>query len=156
MTVSKKLEAFLKKEGISYETMHHSAAYTALEVAGAQHVPGKHVIKSVIVKSGKEFMMCVLPAIHFVDFDKLQSITGKTDIVLAKEEEMTKLFPDYEKGAEPPFGHLYNLDVFIDSAITENEYICFNGGSHTDMVKMKTEDYLKLAKGTTADFGKHV
>lgn len=156
MAVTARLEEYLKKEGVDYEPMHHSAAYTASEIAGAQHIPGKHVVKSVIIKSGDTFLMCVLPAIHLVDFDKLQSVSGFQNLELASEVEVEKLFPDYEKGAEPPFGHLYGLQVFIDSLIEDSEFICFNAGTHTDMVKMKTTDYLRLANGKSASFGKHV
>lgn len=156
MTISARLEEYLKKEGVEYEPMHHSAAYTASEIAGAQHIPGKHVVKTVIVKSSDTYLMCVLSAIHLVDFDKLQSETGLQNLELASEPEVEKLFPDYEKGAEPPFGHLYGLKVYIDSLLEDNEYICFNAGTHTDMVKMKTADYIRLANGKSASFGRHV
>ncbi|GAB4226809.1 MAG: YbaK/EbsC family protein [Chlamydiales bacterium] len=156
MAISKRLKQFLEEEGVEFEPMHHSAAFTASEIAGAQHVPGKNVIKSVIVKSGDDFIMCVLPAIHLIDFDKLSALTGDSFLVLASEEEIGKLFPEYEIGAEPPFGDLYGLPVYIDSMIKDNEFICFNAGSHTDLIKIKTHDYLNLVKGKFGNFGRHV
>lgn len=156
MAVATKLQEFLKQQKVPYEPMHHSAAYTASEVAGAQHIPGKFVIKSVIIKAGNKFIMCVLKAIQLVDFAKLEKLTGLKNLALASEGEVAKLFPDFDKGAEPPFGHLYGLEVFIDESIKENEFICFNAGTHTDLVKLKTTDFLKIAKGKTGKFGRHV
>ncbi len=156
MAISSKLKSFLDKEDVEYQVQEHPLAYTAQEVAGEQHIPGKQMVKSVIVKSGDHFMMCVLPAIHLIDFDKLKALVGNGDISLADEEEIAKLFPDYEVGAEPPFGHIYGLEVFADRKLQESEEIAFNAGTHTDVVKMKFKDYLRLANPKLADIGTHI
>jgi Ala-tRNA(Pro) deacylase len=156
MSISTKVKEYLDREHVGYQILQHSLAYTAMEIAGAQHVPGKQLIKSVIVKADGNFFMCVLPAIHLIDFDKLKKITGAKDIQLAKEREISELFPDYEMGAEPPFGQLYSLRVFVDKMLEENEEIVFNAGTHTDMIKIKFKDFIRLTKPTIADFGTHI
>ena len=50
MTISPKLKKFLEDEGVEFDVLQHSQAFTAQEIAGAQHVPGKTMVKSVIVK----------------------------------------------------------------------------------------------------------
>lgn len=156
MTASKKIIQFLEDQGVQFELLEHPAAYTAQEVAGKQHVPGKEMVKSVIVKIDGKVIMCVLPAIHLVDFDSLKKLVGGEDIRLATEQEIANIFPDYEVGAEPPFGHLYDLDVYVDQFLKEDEYILFNAGTHTDLVKMKFADYLTLANPKLAEFGVHI
>lgn len=156
MTASNKITSFLDENDVQYETFEHPAAYTAQEIAGKQHVPGKDIVKSVIVKVDGNIIMCVMPAIHLVDFDTLKNIIGGQDIRLATEEEIANIFPDYEVGAEPPFGHLYGLKVFVDKFLEEDEYILFNAGTHTDLIKIKFSDYMKLADATVADFGVHI
>src|SRR3989337_2789555 len=123
MAISIKVKNYLEKEGIKFEVAEHPLAYTATEVAGIQHVPGKQMVKSVIVKSNGEFIMCVLPAIHLIDFEKLKAATGAKSLKLANENEISKLFPDYEIGAEPPFGELYGLKVYADSLLEEDSEI---------------------------------
>jgi Ala-tRNA(Pro) deacylase len=100
--------------------------------------------------------MCVLPAIHLIDFEKLKKATGDSNPILADEEEISKLFPDYDVGAEPPFGHLYGLKVYADKALEEDEEIVFNAGSHTDVIKMKFADYKRLANPVIANIGTHI
>ena len=156
MTVSAKIKELLDKQHIGYQILEHSIAYTAMEIAGAQHVPGKQLIKSVIVKADGQYLMCVLPAIHLIDFDKLKKVTGAKKIELAKEKDIQKLFPEYEVGAEPPFGQLYGLYVYVDKLLQENEEIVFNAGTHTDMIKIKWKDFEKLTKPRLADFGVHI
>lgn len=156
MAISQKVKEYLVNERISFEIAEHPLAYTASEIAGSQHVPGKQMVKSVIVKSGGEFMMCVLPAIHLIDFEKLKKVTGKGDLELANEKDLKRLFPEYELGAEPPFGHLYGLQVFADKLLEEDEEIVFNAGTHTDVVKIKFSDYKRVTKPTIAEIGTHI
>ncbi len=156
MTASKKIIQFLDENNIKYEVLEHAAAYTAQEIAGKQHVPGRQVIKSVIVKIDGKVVMCVLPAIHLVDFDSFKHLTDASDVRLATEEEIAEIFPDYEVGAEPPFGHLYGLDVYVDKFLERDDEIAFNAGTHTDMIKMKCTDFMKLANPIIAEFGVHI
>ena len=81
---------------------------------------------------------------------------GSADLKLANEEEVEKLFPDYEAGAEPPFGHLYGLKVYADQLLQEDEEIVFNAGTHTDVVKMKFKDFKRLAKPIMGEIGRHI
>lgn len=156
MSVSQKIKAYLDKENVGYQVLEHSLAYTAMEIAGSQHVPGRQVIKTVIVKADNKFVMCVLPAIHYIDLYKLQDILKTKNVQLATEEEISKLFPEYEVGAEPPFGHLYNLPVYADKVLEVDEDIVFNAGTHTDMIKIKWKDYQRLSRPTIVDIGIHV
>ena len=156
MAVSSKLKSYLDKEHVGYEIAEHPLAYTASEIAGSQHVPGKIMVKSVIVKSQGKFIMCVLPAIHLIDFDKLKKVIGSQDIKLADESELSNLFPDYDLGAEPPFGQLFGLKVYADKSLEDDEEIVFNAGTHTDVMKMKLNDFKKLTKPIMAEIGTHI
>jgi len=156
MTISAKVKKYLDENGIDYQVADHPLAYTAAEVAQSKHIPGKQMIKAVIVKSGDAFIMCVLPAIHMVDFEKLKSVLGDNELELAEEEELSRLFPEYELGAEPPFGHLYGLKVFVDKILEEEDEIVFNAGTHTGVIKMKLKDFLKLTEPELADIGTHI
>jgi Ala-tRNA(Pro) deacylase len=156
MTISAKIIQYLDENGIEYQIAEHPLAYTAAEVAGTQHIPGKQMVKAVIVKAGNEFIMCVLPAIHMVDFEKLKHVLGNEDLELAEEKELKGLFPEYDVGAEPPFGHLYGLRVYADSILEEDEDIVFNAGTHTDVVKLSFKDFKRLVKPQIAEIGSHI
>lgn len=156
MVISPKLKAFLDKEKVSYEVLQHSTAFTAQEIAGAQHVPGKQAIKSVIVKVDGRFAMVVLPAIHMLDLKKFKEVVKAKDVGLATEGDLSKLFPDYDIGAEPPFGQLYGLEVYADKDLDANLQVIFNAGTHTDTVRIKYSDYLRIVKPKVVAIGKHI
>lgn len=156
MPISPKVKEYLEKQNVKYEVAEHPLAFTASEIAGSQHVPGKQMVKSVIVKSNGDFVMCVLPAIHLLDFEKLKRVTGTSKLKLATENEINKIFPDYEIGAEPPFGHLYGLKVFVDKILEEDKQIVFNAGSHTEVVELSFSDFIRLVNPTIADIGTHI
>ena len=60
-------------------------------------------------------------------------------------------FPDCEVGAEPPFGNLYNLPVYV-SPLLSRERITFNGGSHEEAVQIRYDDFVALTKPSVIDF----
>lgn len=157
MTLSRKLQRFLDSAHVSYEVLHHPEAYTAQEIAGVQHVPGRNVMKSVILNVDGKKMMFVLPAIHLLDLSKLKNMLNANNVSLATEEEVAQLFPDFEIGAEPPLKDLAGVPIWLDSSLQTTEDIVFNAGTHTDMVRMKTDDYLTVSKpDQIGDFGKHI
>lgn len=156
MSVSKNLKDFLDGKGVKYEMHQHPISYTAAETAGNQHVPGKQFVKAVIIKADGKYSMCVLSAANLLDFDKLKDEIGAEEMRLATEDELSQLFPDYELGAEPPFGNMHGLNVYADSELEENNDIWFNGGTHTDTVKILFNDYKRLAKPEFRNFTKHI
>lgn len=156
MAIATDLKKYLEAKNVPFEILQHPVAYTASEIAGSRHIPGKIMIKCVLIKADDAFILCVLPAIHLVDFDKLKKITQAKELDLASEEEIGKIFPEYEIGAEPPFGNLHGLKVYADEMLQENEEIVFNAGTHTDLVKMQLKDFLHLAQPILANFGRHV
>lgn len=156
MAISKKLKDLFEKERVPYEMLEHPAAFTAMEIAGAQHIPGRQMVKSVLVNADGKFYLSVLPAIHYLDLEKFKEILGAKTVQLAREEDMARLFPDFEVGAAPPFGQLVGVPVYVDKILDEDNDIVFNAGTHTDMVKIKFQDFKRLAKPHLADIGIHI
>jgi Ala-tRNA(Pro) deacylase len=131
MPILAKLREFLDNNKVPYEVVSHRQAFTAQEIAAVEHVPGKELAKVVILRSGAEFLMTVLPAPYRVDLDRAKTATGKKDVQLATEDEFKGLFPQCEPGAMPPFGNLFSLPVYVDQTLTRDEQIVFNAGTHT-------------------------
>ena len=153
MPILTKLREFLDASGVAYEVRSHLPAFTAQEVAAAQHVPGREMAKVVIVRAGREFLMAVLPAPQRVDLGQLGAAAGKPDLHLATEAEFAGLFPACEAGAMPPFGNLYGLPVWVDQALTRDKDISFNAGTHDQTVRMAYADFARLVQPRVASFG---
>lgn len=153
MSIASKFKAWLDSIKVPYTVKTHPVAYTAQELAATQHVPGKQVAKSVLVKTAQGPVLTVLPAIHLIDFKKLKSLLRTKSLSLAPEEDISRIFPDMAVGAVPPFGNLYGIPVVFDRFLESSEELLFSAGSHTDSVTMKTRDVLKFAKPTIGEFG---
>jgi len=143
---SKKLKAYLDENNVRYVTIRHSSAFTAQEVAAKTHIAGKELAKTVMIKLEKRMIMAVLPASYKVDFDLLYDVFGTHHVMLASEEEFKYRFPDCEVGAMPPFGNLYDLEVYVAQALAEDETIAFNAGSHTELIQMNYADFERLVQ----------
>ncbi len=148
----KKLKKYLDENSIKYRTIVHSTAYTAQQIAASAHIPGKEVAKTVMVKIDDKMAMTVLPASYKVDFDLLKEVVGTKKVELATEREFKDLFPECEIGAMPPFGNLYDMDVYVAESLLEDEEIAFNAGSHTELIKLSMKDYAKLVKPKVLKF----
>jgi Ala-tRNA(Pro) deacylase len=156
MPILRKLQEYLDEHKVKYQVLTHSIAYTAQEIAQAQHIPGKAMAKVVMVKKENGTpVMLVLPASHKVNFAWLREVLH-SHVELEQEREFRDLFPGCETGAEPPFGNLFGLDTLVDAALTENEEIVFNAGSHWQTVRMRYDDYARLVRPRVATFADHL
>lgn len=143
---NKQLEDFLDSKKVKYNTLTHSPAYTAQEIAAAAHIGGNMLAKTVIVKIDGKLAMLVSPATKMINFDNLKKLTKAKSVELASEYEFQDRFKDCEVGAMPPFGNLYDMPVYVDDSLLEDEEIVFNAGNHSELIKMKYEDWAKLVK----------
>ena len=99
-----RITEFLDQAGVRYDLRRHTPVFTSQGLAQREHERGRYVAKPVIVKADGRYVMCVLPAPRKVDLAKLKDPLGAETVALADEDQIGKLFPDCELGAEPPFG----------------------------------------------------
>jgi Ala-tRNA(Pro) deacylase len=150
MQIPKQLINYLNESGVAYEILQHPEAVTAQRVAEAEHVKARQQAKVVMVKSDQQHLMTVIPADRRIDLQKVEKLTGKP-ASLETEQDFKSIFPDCAVGAMPPFGILYGLPTYVDRRLTQEEYIVFEAGTHTDSIKLKYPDYEKIAKSQIAD-----
>ena len=155
MKCKDRLEAYLRENKVPFQVQHHPKAFTAQEIAASEHIPGKMLAKVVIVFADGKMAMLALPAPYRVDLAKASALLGAKEVRLAREEEFAAAFPDCEVGAMPPFGNLYDLSVYVDKALAEDESIVFNAGTHTDTMSMSYADFERLVRPTVAEFAFH-
>ncbi len=141
-----KTKEFLDEHNIKYTIIKHSSAYTAQEIAASAHISGKELAKTVVIKIDGKLAMAVLPASYKISFDDLKEALGVEKVRLAYEQEFMDKFPDCEVGAMPPFGNLYGMEVYVAESFADDEEIAFNACSHTELIKMKYQDFEKLVK----------
>lgn len=149
--ISASLKQYLDENDAHYELVPHRRDYSAQAAAADTHTPGKAFAKCVLIWADNYYALVVLPADHRLDFALLRDSIGATDAGLVREEEMLRLFPDCELGAEPPFGNLYDLPVYVASQLAADDTITFNGGTHEEAVRMPYREFERLVEPTVID-----
>jgi Ala-tRNA(Pro) deacylase len=141
-----RVKHFLDENSVKYVIQQHSPAYTAQEIAEAAHVPGRHFAKCVMVEIDGRLALPVLPATDRVDLQRLARSVGAQSVELAKEADFEDRFPDCEPGAMPPFGNLFELEVFVSPHLAEADLISFNAGSHREVMQLAYSAFDRLVK----------
>lgn len=136
--------SFLKRNNIDYRVIEHRTTYTASQTAEAAHIPGKKFAKVVVMKMKDDLSLFVIPADSHIDFKALAKETHCPQLTMAREYEFMNAFDDCEVGAMPPFGELYNMKVYLANSLSHQDWLAFNAGSHSELIRLKARDFLAL------------
>jgi Ala-tRNA(Pro) deacylase len=154
MQCKERLESYLNEQQVPFHVQQHAIAYTAQDVAASEHIPGKLVAKVVVVVADNRMVMLALPAPYRVDFARVAQSLGAKEVRLADEAELKAAFPDCEVGAMPPFSNLYNLPLYVDKRLAEDEAIVFPLGTHTETARLAFADLERLVHPALAEFSR--
>jgi Ala-tRNA(Pro) deacylase len=146
------VRTYLDEQGVRYQWSQHDPAYTAQQVAQAEHFSGNRVIKPVLVKADGQFVLCALPAGYLIDMTDLRDTLKAKTVDIADERELEKLCGDCEIGAEPPIGKLYGVPTLLDASLEDQDEVLFQAGTHRDAVRMHFADYWKLTEPSVGQF----
>jgi Ala-tRNA(Pro) deacylase len=155
MNCKERLEAYLREQQVPFTIEHHRPAYTAQAVAAVEHVPEKQVAKVVVVFADDRLVMLVLPASYRIDLTHVGAAIAARSVYFAGEGELAATFADCEVGAMPPFGNLYNVPVYVDRSLAEDETIVFQAGTHTGTISLKYADFARLVRPAVVEFAYH-
>lgn len=141
----------LDKHNVPYEIHDHPRAVDANRLAQSEDVTGWDVAKPVLLSIGGQLAMAVVPAPVYVDLEKASAVLGHSEVRLATEEEFVSRFPDCEPGAEPPFGNLYEIPVFLDETLRKRQRMLCRDGSHTASITLAVNDYIEVVAPEIVD-----
>ena len=149
------LEQYLREFRAPFSTLSHGVAFRATEVAASAGIPCRQMAKPVLVRIDGTLAMAVVPADERVNLARLRELTDAGSVVLAGEGEFADRFPECEPGAMPPFGNLYGMALYVDQGLAADGSLCFNAGSHTDLLRMRFADFERLANPCVVDLAEH-
>ena len=147
-----KIQKYLDQNNALYEVILHEEAYTFQELAQVLYTPGGEFAKVVVVKTNGDYRMAALPASRRIDLEALKRAWNAGSVALASEQEIKELFPEAEIGAMPPFGNLYDIEVWVDTSLTQDKHITFNAGTHYNAVRVLYRDFERLVHPRVACF----
>ena len=151
MSVNAKLLSYLTSAGARYKVFPHQIEYTAQEIAEATCVPGRELVKLVVLRDAEgSYLGVALPASVRADLERLERVSHRRGLKLASEHELHLLFPDCQIGTAPPFGHIYGLSLLMDPCLLQAPEIYFQAGNHREVVSMSRDEFRLLARPACA------
>jgi Ala-tRNA(Pro) deacylase len=136
---------WLAEQRVAFERLQHAPAYTAQRRAHYLHVPGRQLVKSVLLRGPGGYMVAVLPATLQVDLRRLEKALGGP-VSLAGRHEVPELFRDCEWGGLTPFGSLYGLTTLLEDGLDSETPIVFEAHRHGEAIRMRCGDYERLER----------
>ncbi|MCX6746417.1 MAG: YbaK/EbsC family protein [Candidatus Parcubacteria bacterium] len=150
MPVPKQIKNYLDKKGAKYAIVTHKKVYTAYDVAQTLKKKLDEIVKNLLVKTNKGFILVLLPASKRVDLNKLKKLLnakgmGVKKVEIPKEGAMVRIFK-VKPGALGAFGSVHELEVYMDKNLQKVKKAIFPTGSFTDSVEMAMKEFEKLEK----------
>jgi len=149
-----RIRTLLDDAGVAYRYIEHGPTRTSEASAAARGEVLDVGGKSIVLKVGDTFRVCVLSAARQLNSNRVRRHFSESRARFASREELldlTGLVP----GCVPPFGPpILTLPNCLDEAFLEHDRIAFNAGSLTCSIVMPLERYLELARPEVFSFSK--
>jgi len=157
MNALKKIKSLLKEKNIQYKQFHHKPVCTSREADEVRpdytmQQGAKAIIIKARINSQKRYLMLVLPGDRRIDSKKVKNILKCKEFSFASEDEVIEVTSGVIPGGVPPFGNIFDIPVYVDPLLSENEEIIFNAGDRSVSIAMKYRDYEKVVNPIISDF----
>jgi Ala-tRNA(Pro) deacylase len=148
MPIPKQIINYLDKRGAKYAIVTHRKVYTAYDAAQTLRRKLDEIVKNLLIKTDKGFVLVLLPASKRLDLPRLKKLMnakgkGIKKVEIPKEGVMVRLLK-VKPGALSAFGRLHDLEVFMDKNIQKAQKAIFSSGSFTESIEMATKEFEKL------------
>ena len=151
-----KFDEFLREHHVRFRTVQHQPTPSAQRMAHSLHVPGDNVAKTVVLKADDKYVLAVVPATHCVDMALAREALTANELQLAREQDFSSFFEDCEPGAVPPFGSCFGIGTLVDEALTHDEFIVFEAGTHAEAICVRYSDFEEIEDPQVSVFSRHV
>ena len=145
--VTKALELFDKnlKIKILIET-----ARTAKDAANALNCEEGAIVKSLVFKVDKEFLICLVSGDKRCSLNKLKKIVSKKDVSMASAEEV-KAQTGFTIGGVSPVGHINSIGIIIDKTLERFKSVFAAAGHPNSIFEISFIKLKELTKGRVED-----
>lgn len=145
--------AGLEEKKMAFENYEHAPVKTSEEAAAVRNTPLHEGAKALVLYADNKPVMVVVAGDRKLDMKAFKTLYKIKDLRMGTPEEVTAV-TRVTIGAVPPFGHLFNIPLYVDASLRNNTHVSFNAGLHTRSIRMKAADYEVVAKPTVGEFSK--
>ena len=111
-----------------------TSARTALDAANSLNCEVGAIVKSLLLKTEQNFLLCLVAGDKKCSLNKLKKIKNFKDISMASPNEV-KTYTGYTIGGVSPVGHLTKIEIFVDRGLERFNSIFAAAGHLTVFLK---------------------
>jgi Ala-tRNA(Pro) deacylase len=142
---------FLERQGVPYEVVEHEPTQSAVSEARAAGMPPERVAKTVVLRDEEGLRVAVIPASERLDLHKVKAELGSGGVRLVTEQEMAERFLEFEVGAVPPFGPMFDALELVDQRLLDHDRVLCSGGDHEHAILVDPRDLVQAGDARVAD-----
>ena len=147
----KRAEKFLKDFDKSLEVIIlENSARTAQDAAKALDCNVGAIVKSLLFKTGDDFILCLVAGDKRCSLNKLKKIKDEKDISMAIPEDV-KTQTGYTIGGVSPIGHLKKIEIIIDNSLERFNELFAAAGHPNCVFKINFINIQKITNGKIED-----
>ncbi|MCJ8158479.1 aminoacyl-tRNA deacylase [Sphingomonas sp. LaA6.9] len=143
MSIAPRLRQYLDDQRADYEVVEHKPTKSAMQSAEVCHIPADRIAKGVLLDTGDDYLLAVIPADHRLQLSDLKEELGQRP-QLVEETALEQVFNDCEMGAVPAIGSGYGVSTIIDDSLENQPDVYFEAGDHKSLVHMSQREFARL------------
>ena len=124
-----------------------TTARTAKDAANSLKCEVGAIVKSLLLRTEKDFLICLISGDKRCSLNKLKKILGQKDVCMANADEV-KQNTGFSIGGVSPVGHLKKLEIFIDKSLIRFENIFAAAGHPNCVFKIGYSQLVKITNGS--------
>ena len=124
-----------------------TAARTAIEAASSLGCEVGAIIKSLLFRTEKNFILCLIAGDRKASLNKIKKILNIKDVSMAVPDEV-KNITGYTIGGVSPVGHLKKVNIFIDNSLERFTSLYAAAGHPNCIFKINFTDLQKITNGS--------
>ena len=121
-------------------------ARTAKEAANALNCEEGAIVKSLVFKTGTEFLVCLISGDKRCSLNKLKNVISKKDVSMASADDV-KAQTGFTIGGVSPVGHLSKVKIYIDTNLDRFTTVFAAAGHPNCIFKVEFNQLTKLTAG---------
>ena len=127
-----------------------SSARTATDAASSLNCEVGAIVKSLLLRTGKDFILCLVSGDKRCSLNKLKKILNEKDVSMASPEAV-KEYTGYTIGGVSPVGHLKRCKIFIDKNLERFPDIFGAAGHPNAVFKINYNKLIEITNGSPED-----
>ena len=124
----------------------NSTARTAKDAAFSLNCEVGAIVKSLLLKTGKSFLICLVAGDKRCSLNKLKKNLNEKDVSMANANEV-KENTGFSIGGVSPVAHIKKLDILVDKSLNRFPNVFAAAGHPNCVFKINYRELIKMTNG---------